>query len=501
MNPHDSKTRSILIAALGGEGGGVLSDWIISAIRSAGYLIQGTSIPGVAQRTGATTYYLEYLPVRVSELGGRRPVFALTPVPGRVDVMIASELLEATRAAQSGYITPDRTTLIASTHRVLTTAEKIAMLDGRLDSAPLLRTIHVLANRVLAFDMQKAAIDAKTVINAVILGTLSGSNALGVEPVHFENAIKDSGKAVSASLEGYRFGFNAARGTLPQEMEVAPAVPAKLTLSEFPLETQFVVTSGYDRCLDFHNREYAELFLKRARSILAADRTAGGADRSWKLTTEGARYLALRMTYEDVMRVADLKTRASRFQTIRSETKAAGIEPIHITDFLKPGPEEICALLPPSIGGAFLRWLETRGWEHRFHIGLYIRSHTISGFLLMRLLARMRFLRRSSWRFAQEEAFTTRWLIATNEAAKIDYDFALQVVECADLVKGYSGTYRRGLRNFNLMFSEIVEPALREKMSAATTLHQALVAANSDPEGDALDRFLSVSKRETAKAA
>ncbi|MBK8007473.1 MAG: indolepyruvate oxidoreductase subunit beta family protein [Rhizobiales bacterium] len=501
MNSHDSKTRSILIAALGGEGGGVLSDWIISAVRSAGYLVQGTSIPGVAQRTGATTYYIEYLPVPASELSGRHPVFALTPVPGRVDVMIASELLEAARAAQGGYITPNRTTLIASTHRVLTTAEKIAMLDGRFDSDPLLKAIHALAKRVLAFDMQKAALDAKTVINAVILGTLAGSNALGIDPVHFENAIKDSGKSVSASLEGYRFGFDAAQGSLPRNAEIAASVPARIPLNEFPLETQFIVSNGYDRCLDFHNRKYAELFLERVRSILTVDRAAGGAERSWKLTNEGARYLALRMTYEDVMRVADLKTRASRFQTIRSETKAAGTEPVHITDFLKPGPEEICALLPPSMGNAFLRFLKARGLEHRFHVGLHIKSHTISGFLLMRLLARMRFLRRSSWRFAQEESATIRWLTATKEAAKIDYDFALQVAESADLIKGYSGTYRRGLRNFNLLFSEIVEPALKEKISAAKTLREAMAAANSDPESDALDRFLSASKHSTAKAA
>jgi indolepyruvate ferredoxin oxidoreductase beta subunit len=45
----------LLIAALGGEGGGVLTDWIVRAATLAGYPVQSTSIPGVAQRTGATT--------------------------------------------------------------------------------------------------------------------------------------------------------------------------------------------------------------------------------------------------------------------------------------------------------------------------------------------------------------------------------------------------------------------------------------------------------------
>lgn len=490
----ESRTRSILVAALGGEGGGVLSDWIITAIRAAGYLVQGTSIPGVAQRTGATTYYLEYLPVPIAELGERRPVFALTPVPGRVDIMIASELLEAARAAQNGYITPDRTTLIASSHRVYTTAEKIAMLDGRFDSEPLLKAIHAIANRALVFDMQQAALEAKTVINAVILGTLAGSNALVIDPSHFENAIKASGKAVSASLQGYKLGFNAARGTLTNHETAHVQSQANTSRDSFPLETQFTIANGYDRCLDYHNRKYAELYLDRVRSILEVDRAAGGAERGWKLTIEGARHLALRMTYEDVMRVADLKTRAERFAGIRQEAKAGQNEPVHIIDFLKPGPEEICALLPPRLGNAFLLFLRKRNLEHRFHVGMHIRSHTISGFLLMRLLARMRFMRRGSWRFAQEEAFTARWLKAVREACAIDYDFGVQVAECADLLKGYSGTYRRGVRNFGLLFDEVIEPAIRAKLPAAKQVSSARAAANSDPEGDALDRFLSASK-------
>lgn len=494
MNSSAPKTRSILIAALGGEGGGVLSGWIISALRAAGYLVQGTSIPGVAQRTGATTYYLEYLPVPAAELDGHRPVFALTPVPGRVDVMIASELLEAARAAQNGYITPGRTTLIASTHRVYTTAEKIVMLDGRFDPEPLLKAIHAISKRALVFDMQQAALDAKTVINAVLLGTLAGSNALGIDPAYFENAIKESGKAVSASLQGYRFGFDAAQGTLPKGAPLPAETPARIARSEFPLETQFTIVNGYDRCLDYQDKRYAELYLERVKTILEADRAAGGDARGWKLTIEGARYLALRMTYEDVMRVADLKTRADRFDGIRDETKADAGEPVHITDFLKPGPEEVCALLPPSLGNAFLSFLRKRGLEHRFHIGLHIRSHTISGFTLMRLLARMRIFRRRSWRYAQEEAFTARWLKAVKEAASIDYDFGVEVAECADLLKGYSGTYRRGVHNFDLVFNEVVDPAIRSRQPAAKQVSGARAAANSDPEGDALDRYLQVSK-------
>ncbi len=55
---------TILIAALGGEGGGVMADWLMEAATASGYPAQATSIPGVAQRTGATTYYLEIFPAK-----------------------------------------------------------------------------------------------------------------------------------------------------------------------------------------------------------------------------------------------------------------------------------------------------------------------------------------------------------------------------------------------------------------------------------------------------
>src|SRR5262245_60904447 len=94
---------SILIAALGGEGGGVLTNWIVAAAERFGFPVQSTSIPGVAQRTGATTYYIEILPASRRELDGRQPVLALVPGVGDIDVLVASELMEAARAVAAGF--------------------------------------------------------------------------------------------------------------------------------------------------------------------------------------------------------------------------------------------------------------------------------------------------------------------------------------------------------------------------------------------------------------
>lgn len=123
----------IAILAMGGEGGGVLADWIVDMGEANGYVAQTTSVPGVAQRTGATIYYVELYPNAQAEADGGRPVLALMPLPGDVDVVLASELMEAGRAVQRGLVTGDRTTLIASTHRVFSIAEKSALGDGRVE--------------------------------------------------------------------------------------------------------------------------------------------------------------------------------------------------------------------------------------------------------------------------------------------------------------------------------------------------------------------------------
>ncbi len=129
-SPGRSAERiSLAILAMGGQGGGVLADWIVALAEAQGWAAQSTSVPGVAQRTGATIYYIEMAPPK----DGMQPVFALMPTPGDVDIVMASELMEAGRSVLRGLVTPDRTTLIASTHRALAVVEKQAPGDGVAD--------------------------------------------------------------------------------------------------------------------------------------------------------------------------------------------------------------------------------------------------------------------------------------------------------------------------------------------------------------------------------
>src|ERR1051325_4675566 len=218
---------TILIAALGGEGGGVMADWLMEAATRSGLPAQATSIPGVAQRTGATTYYLEIFPQERKTLGGKEPVLSLTPSPGNVDIMVASELVEAGRAMQNGYVSPERTTLIASTPRIYATIEKMQMADGRYEADKVIAAARELAKRAVLFDMRKLAQESGTVINAVLFGAVAGSGGLPLKREACEEAIRKGGRGAEASLRGFAAGYDIARGgRKPPEQ---PAPPKRAT--------------------------------------------------------------------------------------------------------------------------------------------------------------------------------------------------------------------------------------------------------------------------------
>jgi indolepyruvate ferredoxin oxidoreductase beta subunit len=481
---------TILIAALGGEGGGVLADWIIAAATARDYPVQSTSIPGVAQRTGATTYYVEIYPAKISELGAKRPVMTLTPAPSYVDVMVASELLEAGRAMQNGFVTRDRTTLIASTHRVYTVAEKMQMGDGRFDSEVVLKAARSLAKRAILFDMQAQASAAGTVISAVMFGALAGSGTLPLSRSDCETAIRSGGKGADASLRGFAAGFDAAAGSASGETRT-PAERKRLSGSErvrqtFPEETRAMLEEGAARCTAFQHRDYASLYLDRLEQIANVDHTDG-----YKLSNETGRFLALWMCYEDVIRVADLKTRRSRFERVREEVQAKPHEPVHIVEFLKPGLDELSAVLPRFLARPLKGLARVSGLADKLNVGMHVKTTSISGFLLLRLLAWLRPLRPLTSRWNEEQALIGRWLAAIATAAKRDVSLALEIALCGRLIKGYGDTHKRGKGSFLRILDTLVESdAVPDDRARIDAIRKAREAALADPEGRKLEQSL-----------
>ena len=510
----DVRPIAILIAALGGQGGGVLAEWLVDVATKAGYLAQSTSIPGVAQRTGATTYYVEIFPEPVAALGRRRPMLSLLPVPGRIDLLVASELLEAVRIVQSGMATPERTLLIASSARTLTTIEKMAPGDGRYDAARLAAVARRYSRQFVAFDMEALARDAGTSLSSVMCGAIAASGILPIGRDAFEEAIRASGLAVEASLDGFARGWNAvagvaadapagaaSTGAAPNSLvssggESASEQPwARAVAASLPAAAQDFAGEGYRRLVEYQDSAYAERYVQRLRRVAAAETRADpGHAHGHATTRETARFLALWMAFDDVPRVADLKSRASRFARVRREVGARSGDVVAIVDYFKPGVPEIAGLLPAALARVLLGWdrrRQSRG-EAPLAVALHVRTHTIAGFVALRTLAALRRLRRRGVRYAQEQAAIERWLGAIEAALANDWTCGHEAALCGRLVKGYGATNERGKRNLAHIVDHLVAGGrFASAAERAAAIRHAREAALADEEGRGLDAALA----------
>lgn len=485
---------TILVAALGGEGGGVLADWIIDAAQHEGFPVQSTSIPGVSQRTGATTYYIELYPQRASGDWPTQPVMALLPSPGAIDLMAASELVEAGRAMQNAFVTPERTTLVASSHRIFATSEKVVPADGRYPSERIIAAAPQLARRAILFDMSRLAQEAGTVINAVLFGAMSGSGALPLSRAACEAAIRGAGKGADASLRGFALGHAHASGeatvaaaqSTPNAVGAAP--PVKRVVADFPAAMHDLLNRAVSRLVNYQNSAYADLYLERVRRLLAVERRSGGTDAAYPLATEAARLLVLWMAYEDVIRVAELKTRASRFVRLRVEAGAQPDQPLVVVDYLKPGAEEIADLLPESLAHRLRDWVARRQQSGRqTDFGLRLHTTSVLGFLALRLLVAFKPLRPRASRFRTEQQAIESWLEAIERFAlgPSHGQLVTEIVRSAALLRGYGETQRRGRKSFEqvmTMLDAADAAALADSAPLALAIGNIHRAALADPD-------------------
>jgi indolepyruvate ferredoxin oxidoreductase beta subunit len=524
VTDHHDEPISLLIAALGGEGGGVLADWIVAAALRAGLPVQATSVPGVAQRTGSTSYYLEFM--RRPAPAGRNPVFALMPVPGRVDIVLASELMEASRTMERGFVTPDRTWLITASHRVLTTLEKMAPGDGRFDSDKLRTAARATAQRCIELDLQAIAQRHRTVISAVMFGALAGSGRLPWPRAVDEAVIREGGLGVDASLAGYADAFEAARAAAEVTRDARPdRIPgarpdgsahptAALPTAPSDIELEAVVSEALRRLTDYQGAAYAELYRRRVDALRSAPATAGTADHGRgqpasnagrvnegsegtedsagtgnearrQALLEAARQLALWMSYEDVIRVADLKTRRERMARVRAEAGAGPDDVVRIHEHLKPGLEEIAAIAPRRIG----LWLRQRAVrEHPIGTrgqGMTLETTSVRGFLMLRVLASLKRWRPISLRYAEEQQAIEGWLRALQAALPTHPGFALAVARMPQLRRGYSDTFERGRASYERLFEALVQPVRAPDDAAAAALEAGLKTAQAMPDAAA----------------
>ena len=481
----------LAIMAVGGQGGGVLTNWVVDLAESQGWRAQATAVAGVAQRTGATIYYIEMAPDN-----DRTPVFSLAPAPGDVDVLIAAEWMEAGRAVMRGFVTPDRTTLIASTHRAQAIVEKIVPGDGTAPSEEVDAAVHLAAKDLIAFDMQRPAIEAGSVISATLFGALAGSGTLPFDADQFEDVIRRGGRGVDASLRAFQAGVTGPARADEVSSAAAPDAfvdgPTVLKaafgvlmdrIKALPEPAREMASAGLRKVVDFQDIEYGQEYLDLLESFAKAE-----TDPAAKLTLAAAKHISNAMAYDDVIRVADLKTRPRRFDRINAEMDR-GDRTLHLTEFMHPRIEEVCGTLPARWG----QWIEARprlaAWlDRRINRGRRVRTDTILGFGMLWLVAGRKRHRRGTLRHRIELEHRDRWLDLVRANVAKDYALAVEILNTRRLIKGYSDTHARGQSKFDKVLSAL--PMLEGREDAADWLRRLREAALQDEKGAALEGAL-----------
>ena len=499
---------TIAILAMGGEGGGVLADWLVDMAERAGWHAQTTSVPGVAQRTGATIYYLELFPANLPQARGRLPVLAMMPTSGEIDLAIASELMEAGRAVQRGLVTPDRTTLVASTHRVYSMTEKMAMGDGRVDADRLMAACQAASRVCVLSDFAALAQARGSVISATLFGAVAATGRLPFAKEAFVDAVRRAGVGVRTSLAAFEAGYECAEALRSRDgaPDAAPTVgppahgPALAGLvgearSLLPPALHDTAVHALRRLADYQDVAYAGEYLGRLRPF-AQRLGAGPADPDglpggW--LDELMRHLALWMTYEDTIRVADLKTRPSRLARVAQEVGLQPGQVMEIDEFLHPRVEEIADVLPAALGRRVLASGLARGLVGRLAgSGRIVRTTSLRGYLQLFAVSRLRPWRRASLRHRREMDGIGAWLGQIAGLLDQDPALALEVIRNQRLIKGYSETHARGSRHFDQLMQAL--PALRSRAGSASVMRDLREAALADESGERLATLLAAQR-------
>jgi indolepyruvate ferredoxin oxidoreductase beta subunit len=357
-----------------------------------------------------------------------------------------------------------------------------------------------------------------------------GSAQAGVSGATAEGANADLGPPAALSLGG-----TLARDTVGTTAEPLDGVPAQARspklqplldrVRRFATPVQKIVLEGVRRAIDYQDPEYAKLYLDRLERIAGLDgaqgaragvggngvagggggtdagvRTSPGAAAvdpavvangygEWSLTEATARSLALWMTFEDTIRVADLKTRSTRFTRVRDEIRADPGQLFGITEFMKPRVTEIAGTLPVGLGRWLLRSQGASRLLTRWTGGKQVRTGTVTGFLMLHTLGGLKRWRRGTLRFHEENERIEQWLGRIEGLAATNYALAVELARAQRLVKGYGDTHERGWRNFSSLADKLDELAPRPDGAAVFARLQA--AALADEEGKALARELA----------
>ncbi len=475
----------IFIPAVGGQGGGVLTEWLVQAFFKEEFDVQGISLPGLSQRGGSTVYYLEAYPKSEEN---KQVIFAQFPVPGEVDIIVAQEFLELGRALELGYGS-DSTTIVTSTHRIYSTLEKLPIGSGIYSDENLRKIANAFSSDLIelnALELSKANGMDELAVNAILLGALSASGALPLEKKSFIDAIEEVGVAVKSNLRAFEVGHdyivtNKYQG---QEAKQAGHVWEKFIEeraqklegddreeylsrvseieSQYPENLREILAESAFRLKDYQDFKYADHYLTLVQDVFRIDeRVKGGG---YKLTEHYAKNLALLMSYEDGIRVAELKIKSERFKRIKENMRLRDDQVFKVIDYLKPDAEEVYGLLPYYIVAPVLSFTRTslfkKIWRRKkpLTFGQTPTTTSFSGFARLWFLTKIKFMRTQSYRYRKENALVKKYTESVKIYSEYNYKLGCLIAKSAAMVKGYGKVRRRTMDAFYRFIDNIIFP-------------------------------------------
>jgi hypothetical protein len=252
-----------------------------------------------------------------------------------------------------------------------------------------------------------------------------------------------------------------------------PALPDNL-----PEGTTPIVGDAIKLLIDYQAPSYAQLYVDRLK------RFVGRAGVDPAMFAEIARLMAMRMSYQDPIRIAQLKL---------AEHEAETGPPTREGDHRRFRVDELIGALPAIVAEPVLDVLEWFDWTHQ---PVWIRFSAGSrwGIRRLKIEASLKRWRLFSVRYAKERVWVERWLHMIDRALTKQPEAAPAVVQTADMIQGYGSAYRHGLADWHAIIDGLVKPTFDGALPLADlagAITEARAAAMPDPRQAALKRRIA----------
>lgn len=467
---NQKKSLRVLIGTVGGQGGGVLSDWLIHGLLNANWNAVSIGLLGLSQRAGTVTYYCE-----ASSDKEEKIVTSMFAMPGDVNLFIGQELLELGRLLSAGYASDD-CVIIGNLGRTYTTLEKMPSENGVYDSSIITNAAEKLSPKNNYLVDAPAYVTAHQLqhltSNAFLLGMVVASPVIDLPTEPFIKAIKDSEVNVKGNIKAFELGYQMFKdGKIhpgvnqfkikdnPPASQLIASGDNKNTLFEKIKSrcSQEVIDSvdfACQRLEDYQDKEYVQSYLEMIEELRNKESVRPATVQAF------AKNAALWLSYEDIPRVGQLKTKSDRFAKVFKEHGISSQHVVKITDYFVPDIEQLVGMLPKpiaklimNIGSKFTHDFEGKSFPLR------IQSTSILGYWSLRLLSLGKYWRRSSLRHQYEMSKFNFWFDNLKKIQDESPAVAQIVAELARVIKGYGHVRVKAINDLTT-FIDLAVPQL-----------------------------------------